>query len=189
MSHQIRLELNGQSLLTLADILPAHGPMAMLMVAKTPAPVSVEAGHYFQGQHGTMLWNKLQRTGLLKVPPGMQPDDVLLQHGYGITDLVKEPHPYRVEPSATEYQAGMERLLTTIERLAPRVLFFVYKGVLDQILKLHFNRPQKARYGFNPEFDAYFKSRVFVFPMPGTRCTKAVAEDAMNDLVACLKSL
>lgn len=186
MSYQIPIEVNGHPVVTLADILPAAGPMRMLIVGKTPASVSVESGHYFQGQQGTMLWKGLQRAGILHVPADVQPDDVLLQHGYGITDLVKMPHSFGVEPSISEYQACINRLRDTIDRLAPRVLCFVYKGVLDRLLALHFNHQEKSKYGFNPNLDQYFASRVFVFPMPGTPCTKSVAERAMEELATYL---
>lgn len=37
---------------TLADILPDEGHLKILFIAKTPAPVSVNIGHYFQGRQG-----------------------------------------------------------------------------------------------------------------------------------------
>jgi hypothetical protein len=59
MNHNTNISINGKLVKTLADILPQTSGLEMLFIAKTPAPVSVEAGHYFQGRQGKMFWNKL----------------------------------------------------------------------------------------------------------------------------------
>jgi len=160
----------------------------MLIIAKTPAHASVEAGHYFQGRQGRMFWNRLREFDVLAVPPATHEDDVLLAHGYGLTDIVKAPRDYGNEPSDDEYRAGLDRILALISQLEPRVLMFVYKRVLDQILRLSFSRRQKSSYGFNPDLDELFGSRVFAFPMPGTPCTSAQAIIAMNELADALRT-
>jgi hypothetical protein len=58
--------------------------------------------------------------------------------------------------------------------------------VLDQILRLSFDRLEKSKYGFNPELDETFGARVFVFPMLGTPCTSAEAVVAMSGLAELL---
>lgn len=187
MNFQITLLINGQSVQTLADILPPAGPLKMLIIAKTPAPVSVAAGHYFQGRQGQLFWNRLKAYGLLSVPDGQQPDEVLLAHGYGLTDIAKAPREFGVEPSAAEYRAGLDRILGLVATLRPRVTLFVYKGVLDNILKLAFDIRRKAEYGFNPDLEPRFQCGVFVFPMPGTPCTTEQAQAAMLALQARLR--
>lgn len=47
--HQTWIETEVGSVLTLADILPERPGLRMLIVGKTPAPVSVKVGHYFRG--------------------------------------------------------------------------------------------------------------------------------------------
>lgn len=148
MAHQMTMSVGGRDVVTLADILPETGPMKMLMVAKTPAPVSVAKGHYFQGRQGRMFWNRLKDWDLLDAPAGSFEDDALLDHGYGLTDIVKVPREYASEPSDAEYRAGVARVLEFVARLEPHVLMFVYKRTLDQILQLHFKR-EKSTYGFN----------------------------------------
>lgn len=186
MGHRIEISIDGRTVTTLRDILPSAGPLKMLIVAKTPAPVSVAAGHYFQGKQGQMFWNALVGNGLLTVPAGAFHDDHLLAHGYGLTDLVKEPRPFGEEPTEQEYSAGIDRVLGLIKTYQPMVLMFVYKGVLDAILRLRFGIKVKSAYGFNPDHDAHFGSRVFVFPMPGTPCKREVAQSAMKELSAML---
>lgn len=109
-------------------------------------------------------------------------DDSLLAHGCGITDIAKLPRRYGANVPRAEYLAGAERLLEQIKVQSPRVICFVYKRVLDQILRLKFRHGRKSAYGVNPELDAYFKAMVFVFPMPGTPCTKSEQIQAMEDL-------
>ena len=154
----------------------------MLIVAKTPALASVEAGHYFQGRQGQMLWNRLRDYGVLKAMPGTYEADTLLSQSYGLTDVVKVPRDYGNEPTDGEYRSGAERILRLITRLQPEVVMFVYKRVLDQMLRLWFGRVEKSTYGFNPDLDGLIGSRVFVFPMPGTPCTSAEAVKAMSAL-------
>ncbi len=186
-NHKIKIKVDGQEHFTLADILPENGNLDILFIAKTPATVSVEAGHYFQGRQGRMLWNRLSDYNILKVAYGEFEDNYLLENKYGITDIVKVPRNYGNEPSNEEYKQGVQRILTIIEKFNPKVIFFVYKAVLDNIIKLNFNIKTKSKYGFNPELDKHFDSRVFVFPMPGTPCKSAEARAAMNELKQLLK--
>jgi hypothetical protein len=175
----------GRPVRTLRDILPEKPGLRVLFVAKTPAPVSVEAGHYFQGAQGQMFWNRLKEYGIL-APTTEFEDDSLLDHRFGLTDIVKVPRAYGNEPSDAEYRSGLARILNLVRLHHPRVVVFVYKRVLDQILRFGFGIGEKARYGFNPAFESQFGTRVFAFPLPGTPCTSAQAAVAMKELMqAC----
>jgi uracil-DNA glycosylase len=174
---------NGKKYETLADILPEKGNLDILFLAKTPAPVSVESGHYFQGRQGKMFWNKLLEYNILNVPYGKYPDECLADNNYGITDIVKIPRNFGCEPSNNEYEEGYDRIISVIDKFKPKVIVFVYKRVLDNILFIKTSKVVKSNYGFNPQFDKYFNgAKVFVFPMPGTPCTKDEATYAMNEL-------
>lgn len=187
MSHKIILYVNGKDVETLADILPDKVGLEILFIAKTPTPVSVEAGHYFQGKQGRMFWNKLVSYNILNVPNGAFEDDYLLENSYGITDIVKVPRSFGNEPSDEEYKEGLDRILDLIKIHSPKVVCFVYKKVLDQILKLSFHRTEKSVYGFNPDFEKDFNTKVFVFPMPGTPCTSKLAHESMIELKSTIK--
>lgn len=182
MSHKIKISVDGKSHDTLADILPDEGQLEILFIAKTPATVSVNAGYYFQGRQGRMFWNKLADYNILKVPYGKFEDDYLLTNNYGLTDIVKVPRDYGNEPSDEEYRNGLHRILNLIENHKPKVIVFIYKGVLDNITRLKFGLSSKANYGFNSQLDKLFGSKVFVFPMPGTPCTKEESLTSMNEL-------
>lgn len=188
MSNRIKINVDGKSIDTLADLLPKEGALDILFIAKTPAPISVNAGHYFQGRHGKMFWNMLAKYGILNVPSGKFEDDFLLGNNYGLTDIVKVPRGYGNEPSDDEYRQGLMRILNLIETYKPTVLVFVYKKVLDNITKMSFNLTSKSIYGFNHQLEEYFGSKVFVFPMPGTPCTRAESQEAMSELSVLLSS-
>jgi len=186
VGNQITIFAEGQEILTLRDILPATSGLRVLFVGKTPAPDSVEKGHYFQGKHGTMFWSILKRYGLLK-PTTKFEDDSLLGHGYGLTDIVKVPRAFGEEPSDQEYMEGSPRILKLIRIHRPKVVVFVYKKVLDKIIRLQFAVEKKSIYGFNQSLETHFGTRVFAFPLPGTPCNTAQATSAMTELVIACK--
>lgn len=177
--------VDGQQVRTLRDILPEKPGLSVLFVAKTPAPVSVNAGHYFQGKQGSAFWNRLRDYGLLKPTTAFE-DDSLLAHRFGLTDIVKVPRGYGNEPSDDEYRAGVDRILELVGVHRPRVVVFVYKRVLDQILRLKFRIKTKSSYGFNPSLAPHFGTEVFAFPLPGTPCKREDAAAAMRELAQCV---
>ena len=182
MDYRIDMVFDGQALPTLADILPERGPLRMLIVGKTPSPASVEVGHYFEGRMGRGLWKRLDEAGLLHAQPGGYPDEALLDHGFGLTDLCKLPRPFGQEPSEAEYLAGWERVSDLIATLRPRILTFAYKGALDKVLTHCFGWEHKSCYGFNDDLMRTFGRRVFAFPLPGVACPLREARRHMEDL-------
>ena len=188
-NYRTKIIADGKKVDTLADILPDIGRLEILFIAKTPATISVAAVHYFQGHQGTMFWNRLSEYNILKVPTGKFADECLLENNYGITDIVKVPRDYGNEPSRQEYIDGLQRILEIIEKLKATVIVFVYKAVLDNVIKLNFGVKTKSNYGFNPQLDKYFNAKVFVFPMPGTPCKAEQAVESMTALRKLLKKM
>ncbi len=179
--------VDGREVRNLRDILPANPGLRILFIAKTPAPISVKAGHYFQGTQGRMFWNRLIEYKLLR-PTTPFEDDSLLDHQYGLTDIVKVARAYGNEPSDAEYAAGTQRILELVRVHRPKVVVFVFKRVLDQVLRFGLGITKKSGYGFNPSLESLFQSRVFAFPLPGTPCTSEKAECAMRELAASVMS-
>ena len=97
----------------------------MLIIGKCPAPLSVEKGHYFQGRQGRMFWNRLKEHAILQVPPRQFEDDFLIEHGYGITDIVKKPRDFGEELTDEDYKIGTDRITRIIANLKPMFLLFV----------------------------------------------------------------
>jgi mismatch-specific thymine-DNA glycosylase len=188
MNYQTTIKISGEEFKTLEDIIPKNGKVKILFIAKTPALKSVDKGHYFQGRQGKMFWNKLVNSGLLKIEPNTFEDENLLNHNYGITDIVKKPRNFGNEPSDDEYQNGYKRIEKIIKEHDTDVIVFVYKKVLDKILKIAHGINDKSDYGLNKNLKNLFGTNVFVFPMPGTPCTKEKADKAMNDLKKIIQS-
>ena len=186
MDHSVEMQVDGQSVVTLADIVPARGPLRVLFIGKTPSPVSVEAGHYYQGRMGKGLWKRLDEYGLLHAGAGEFGDDLLLANGFGMTDLCKVPRPFGDEPTEREYVEGWERVSGVITLTRPRILTFVYKGALDKVLKYSFGWDHKSEYGFNDDLMRTFGRRVFAFPLPGVACTLRESKRHLGDLAAAL---
>ena len=89
------------------------------------------------------------------------------------------------EPSLAEYMEGKQNVLDIIKRHSPKVLFFVYKPILENIVPLFI----KVEYGFNDTLSDYFYgSRPFLFPMPGTgKVTTEIIRKSMMELKDYLK--
>lgn len=180
------IRVNGKSYRTLRDLLPKRPGLRALIVGKTPAPISVTAGHYFQGRQGAHFWKALVEQGILK-PTTEFEDDSLLAHGYGITDVVKVPREFGNEPTDEDYKAGGSRILELIHLHQPRTVIFVYKKVLDQLLKQTIGKPIRTRYGFNQQCTGLVGARVFAVPLPGVGgCSKQDIDRAMDELAQCL---
>lgn len=172
--NSITIVVEGREVRTLRDILPMPPGLRVLFVGKTPAPVSVEEGHYFQGKHGREFWKMLKRYSLLNPTTAFE-DDALLDHEYGITDIAKVPREYGKEPSRSEYAEGSARVLNLIRCHRPKVVVFVYKKVLDKVLRFRFGIENKSTYGFNPSLESWNHTLVrgsLHFLSPGHRVTR-----------------
>lgn len=79
----------GTQVRTLADLIPAS-PRAVC-IGINPAPTSVDAGHYYQGQQGQRFFTRLTQAGVLHPVDGQYEDDIAVAAGIGFTDVVKRP--------------------------------------------------------------------------------------------------
>lgn len=110
----------------LPDRAPKRG--GVLMVGINPAPISVRAGHYYQGKLGKRLWRRLERVGLLRnATPGHE-DDAFVAAGNGLTDLVKRPTRAADDLSREEIALGVEELKTKVRAWSPRLILFVFQN-------------------------------------------------------------
>jgi len=126
-----RLEWLGKEVETLADIAPREG--MVVLVGINPAPVSVAAGHYFQGTMGNRLWGRLRRIGLLEQSDGWE-DELFARAGNGLTDIVKRPTASANEVNAEELDAGARILLDKIKAWKPGLVLFAFKPPADALL-------------------------------------------------------
>jgi double-stranded uracil-DNA glycosylase len=128
-SHRTTIVVDGASVETLADLPPLRD--RLLFVGLNPSPVSVEAGHYFQGRLGQALWRRLMLAEILpRDTPVETADDVLVAAGHGLTDLLKVPSP-RDEATDAILRAGVGPLWHKIAIWRPAAIVFVYKRAAE----------------------------------------------------------
>lgn len=130
---------------TLPDIPPKPG--GVLLVGINPAPVSVAAGHYYQGRLGRRLWRRLESIGLLRDPSPGAEDDAFARKGHGLTDLVKRATTSSAELAGSELAAGVEVLRTKIREWRPGLILFAFSEPAKRLLG------RKVRPGEAPEFE------------------------------------
>jgi double-stranded uracil-DNA glycosylase len=105
---------------TLPDYL---GPnMRIVLVGLNPSVYSADAGVGF-ARPGNRFWPAILAAGL--VDRDREPRHALVDHGIGMTDLVKRATARAAELDATEFQAGYRRVHTLVQWLQPKVVCFV----------------------------------------------------------------
>lgn len=129
----------GQQCETLADILEPN--LICVFVGLNPSVVSVEAGHYLAGTLGRQFWRLLITHGILPEPAnGCFPDDLLLENGFGITDLAKRPSPRANALTREDVEAGRAILRHKIERYQPKIVCSIYKKTLEELTGRRYTR-------------------------------------------------
>jgi TDG/mug DNA glycosylase family protein len=128
-SHRTTLVIDGSPVETLADLPPLRD--RLLFVGLNPSPVSVRAGHYFQGRLGRMFWERLMVAQILPRDTAIETaDDALVTAGHGLTDLLKVPSPRDIATDAT-LRAGVGPLWQKIAIWRPAAVVFVYKRAAE----------------------------------------------------------
>jgi TDG/mug DNA glycosylase family protein len=124
-SHRVEIDVDGQTVETLADLPPARN--RLLFVGLNPSPVSVVAGHYHQGPLGRRFWRRLVTARVLPAAADLAiADDVLVAVGHGITDLHKRPSP-RDDATDDELRVGVGHLWQKVALWRPGAVVFIYK--------------------------------------------------------------
>jgi double-stranded uracil-DNA glycosylase len=128
-SHRASLAIDGKRVETLADLPPLRD--RLLFVGLNPSPVSVNAGHYFQGRLGRMFWERLMVAQILPRDTEIETaDDALVAAGHGLTDLLKVPSKRDTASDAT-LRAGVGPLWQKIAVWRPAAVVFVYKRAAE----------------------------------------------------------
>jgi double-stranded uracil-DNA glycosylase len=128
-SHRATLLIDGKPVETLADLPPLRD--RLLFVGLNPSPVSVNAGHYFQGRLGRMFWERLMVAQILPRDTEIETaDDALVAAGHGLTDLLKVPSKRDTASDAT-LRAGVGPLWQKIAVWRPAAVVFVYKRAAE----------------------------------------------------------
>ena len=156
-SHRVLEEWIGEEVETLEDLL--REGLRGVCVGINPSPVSVEAGHYYQGRAGQRFFARLCEAGVIPASSGGFEDDVAFAEGIGFTDIVKRPTPRAKDVLPAEFAHGRALLQAKLEEYRPELLIFTFKKSA-QALFGHF-----AGNGFMPDL-RLAHSEVFVMPGP-----------------------
>jgi double-stranded uracil-DNA glycosylase len=128
-SHRITIEIDGAPVDTLEDLPPLRDHL--LFVGLNPSPVSVEAGHYFQGRLGRTFWRRLVTAQILPPDTDIETaDDALVAAGHGVTDLHRRPSP-RDDATDATLRAGVGPLWHKISVWRPAAVVFVWKRAAE----------------------------------------------------------
>lgn len=137
--HRTTVLVNGRDLETLADLPPLRD--RLLFVGLNPSPVSVEAGHYFQGQLGRTFWRRLITADILPAGTDIDAaDDALAAAGHGVTDLLKVPTA-RDEATDAVLRAGVGPLWQKVAIWRPAAVVFVWKRAAEIVAARKLDEP------------------------------------------------
>lgn len=159
MNYRTTETWRGKKVDTLADILAPD--LTCVFLGLNPSPVSVAAGHYMQGTLGKQFWKLLHKHGILAPSSnGHYPDELLLDNGFGFTDLAKCPTPRATGLTRDDVETGRELLREKIERYRPRILCSVYRSSIETLT----GRRYPKQYGLLP--DTIGDTKLFAAPFP-----------------------
>ena len=116
----------GAPVTTLADLLCPG--LKAVVIGINPAPVSVTAGHYWQGNTGRTLWRRLERVGLLPIKIDGYEDDAAFAAGVGFTDVVKRPTASASGLKPGELEHGIAVLEDKLAATAAPLVIVVFKA-------------------------------------------------------------
>jgi TDG/mug DNA glycosylase family protein len=169
--HRVTEEWMGEAVETLEDLLEPG--LRAVCVGINPAPVSVRAGHYYQGRLGQAFLARLRRARLLPIDAHGWEDDVAYSNGIGFTDIVKRPTPSEADVRADEYEYGRPLLARKLEDVRPGFVIFSFKKVAER-----FFGPFSGN-GFVPGLRI---GRADVFIMPGPYEKRENVEARLSEL-------
>lgn len=160
-------EWMGTEYLTLRDVLPSH-PRAVI-VGLNPSPVSVAAGHYYQGRVGQRQLRRLASAGLFELPDGARTfEDAALASGVGFTDIIKRPTVGEKDLVAGELEHGRGLLAEKLEALGVPLVVCVFRHPVEALL----GRKAAGGPGLQ-QARADWGARVFRMPGPFDAVAKA----------------
>jgi double-stranded uracil-DNA glycosylase len=169
--YQVHVDWMGEQILTLADIWPEH-PRAMI-VGINPAPASVEAGHYYQGNFGMRQMQRLAQAGAFRAGAGRHVEKYAQAAGIGFTDIVKRPTRGEVDVSPEELEFGKEILVRELSHRGVPLVICVFAEPVRALLGnvgVPGVQPQTTTWGAT------------VFRMPGPSASNEKARAVMSTL-------
>lgn len=122
---------------TVSDVIAPH--LRILFCGINPGLYSGYTGHHF-ARPGNRFWPTLYAAGFTDRLLSPAEEDELLDHGYGITNLVERATATANELTAIELVVGSQRLVAKVEQYQPQVVAIL--GV--SAYRTSFARPRAA---------------------------------------------
>ena len=138
-----KVEIEAAAGKTVADVIRAR--LDLLFCGINPGLYSAATGHHF-ARPGNRFWRALHSAGFTDQLLSPREEYLLLDRGYGITNLVSRATATAAELTAEELLAGRQRLERKVRRYAPRWVAVLGVGAYRQA----FVHPA-ARIGLQPE--------------------------------------
>lgn len=123
--------IDGKQVATLKELLKPD--LRAVIVGVNPGLRSVSLGHYWQGQHGKLMWGLLCRHGILSSLQQGQEDDDAFDQGIGFADLIRRPSLSADEFTDQDLQAAVPDLLSRLSGAGPVPIIFRYKRPYETV--------------------------------------------------------
>ena len=105
--------------------------LKIVFVGFNPSLRSAEVGHHYASPNNR-FWTILYRAGLTASKYLPEEDHLLLELGYGFTNIVERPTRAATDITRDEYRLGRQELRRKIQTYRPRLVCFVGKGVYQE---------------------------------------------------------
>lgn len=159
--------------------------LAVVFVGINPSVYSARKGHCF-ARPGNRFWPCFSRSRLSRAAraalgvAALKPehDRLLLEHGFGFTDVAKRPTARADEVTETEFAEGVTLLAEKFERHAPRVACFLGITGYRRVHHAMAADPSPPQLGMQPL--RLGATRLFLVPSPsGANAHASLAEQTL----------
>lgn len=154
----------------------------LVFVGLNPSDYSVRTGHYFANPRNR-FWAALNRSGLVDEKMSPDSDARLLEHGIGLTDVVKRPTPQGSGLKAADFRRWAPALKQKLLKYGPGIVCFHGVTGYGQYLRNTEGVREKPQVGLQSR--TIGQSWVFVVPNP----SPANARYSLDDLVFWYRNL
>lgn len=144
---------------TLPDIIAER--LTVLFCGINPGLAAAAAGHHFAGR-GNRFWRAVHLAGFTPEEILPENDHLFLQHGCGLTSVVKRPTARADELSPQEFHSAAAELKQKLARHGPRFVAFLGKAAYSAL-----SGERDVAWGLQPS--AMEGSAVWVLPNPSGR--------------------
>ena len=153
--------MDSEVLETLPDYLQPG--LDIVLIGLNPSSISVREGHYFANPRNR-FWTALNGSGLVPVQLSPALDKQLLDHGIGLTDLIKRPTSQASELNVLDYREGAPILKAKLLDYQPAIACF--HGMMCYRAYLKYAEGLKEKPDLGLQHHPIGQSQVFVVPNP-----------------------